>query len=181
MKAKVSMAGLAALALAGCNLVSHEDEIENSITHTLAGDGNVVEVEMTRQDENNLTGFAVVRGRDGRDRRLNCTARRTEGANYDWRCLQPIDETLIQEIEGQIRSELEQRATVLEVDMSRQDDNNMTGFARLQDAAGNEIRTNCTATRNLPGNGNLSWRCSPGEAPAGGEAAPTLEGEKPSE
>jgi hypothetical protein len=87
-------------------------------------------------------------------------------------------------MEGLIRTELARQATVLEVNMTRQDDNRMTGFARLQDGSGTEIRTNCTATRDPAGTANFNWRCQPGE---GGEqveapaAAPAEEAAAPAE
>ena len=37
------------------------------------------DVEMTKQDDENFTGFALIRDRNGREGRLNCTARRTTG------------------------------------------------------------------------------------------------------
>ncbi len=187
MKLNLSMIGVATLALAACNMVSQEDQLENSIRNSLEAQGNVQQVEMTKQDEQNFTGFAVIRDRNGREGRLNCTARRTEGTNYDWRCLPTITESVVTDMEGLIRTELERQATVLEVDMSRQDDNNMTGFARVQDAAGNEIRTTCAAARSPAGTSNFSWRCRPDdggqataqEAPTS-EEVPPAEGDKPS-
>jgi len=187
MRLHVSTTGLAALALAGCNLSSQEDQLENSIRNNLEAQGNVQQVELTKQDDDNFGGFAVIRDREGRERRLNCTARRTEGTNFDWRCAQVIDELVEQEMEGLIRTELERRATVLEVDMRRRDDNNMTGFARVQDAAGNEIRSNCTATRGAEDTTNFSWRCRQDDgapasepSPNGEEAVPVEESAKPS-
>jgi hypothetical protein len=177
MKAFLSTIALAAFALGGCNMVSQEDQLENSIREALSNQGEVKQVEMTKQDEDNFTGFAMIRDRNGRDGRLNCTARRTGGSNFDWRCLPTIDESVVNEMEGIIRTELERQATVLEVSMSRQDDNNMTGFARLQGGDGSEIRTNCTATREPAGTSNFNWRCSPGEG--GGEQAAPPAGDKP--
>jgi hypothetical protein len=187
MKLKLSLIGVATLVLAACDMASQEDQLENSIRNSLESQGNVQQVEMTKQDEENFTGFAVIRDRNGREGRLNCTARRTEGTNYDWRCLPTITEPVVAEMEALIRTELERQATVLEVDMTRQDDNNMTGFARVQDAAGNEIRTTCVAARSPVGTSNFSWRCRPddGTQPAGQEAptseeAPAGGGDKPS-
>ena len=186
MKLQMVTAGVSALALAGCSLASQEDQLENSIRNNLEAQGNVQQVEMTKQDETNFSGYAVIHDRNGRERRLNCRARRTEGTNYDWRCAQVIDELVEQEMEGLIRTELERRATVLEVDMRRRDDNNMTGFARVQDAAGNEFRSTCTATRGAEDTTNFSWRCRQDEgapasepAPDGEEAVPAEEGGKP--
>ena len=179
MKMVLSTIGLAALALAGCNMASQEDLLENSIRETLSNQGEVRDVEMTKQDDENFTGFALIRDRNGREGRLNCTARRTTGTNYDWRCNPTIDESVVTEMEGIIRTALERQATVLEVDMTRQDDNRMTGFARVQDASGTEIRTNCTATRDAAGTANFNWRCNPAEGGEQVEAPAPAEGGKP--
>ena len=143
---------------------------------------------MTKQDDGGFTGFAMIRDRNGRQGRLNCTARPTGGSNYDWRCLPTIDESVVTEMEGLIRTELERQATVIEVQMTRQDDNNMTGFALVEDGGGNQIRTNCVATRNPAGTSNFSFRCRQPGAVAESEVpqdqsvqeqAPVEEGEKP--
>jgi hypothetical protein len=171
-KPVLSILGLSVIALAGCNIASQEDQLENSIAASLSNQGEVKQVELTKQDDDNFTGFALIRDRNGREGRLNCTARRTTGSNFDWRCSPTIDESVVTEMEGIIQTELARQATVLEVNMTRQDDNRMTGFARLQDGSGTEIRTNCTATRDAAGTANFNWRCQPGE---GGEQveAPT--------
>ncbi len=187
-KPVLSILGLSVFALAGCNIASQEDQLENSIAASLSNQGEVKQVELTKQDDDNFTGFALIRDRNGREGRLNCTARRTTGSNFDWRCSPTIDESVVTEMEGIIRTELARQATVLEVNMTRQDDNRMTGFARLQDGSGTEIRTNCTATRDAAGTANFNWRCQPGE---GGEqveasapeaaAAPAEEAAAPAE
>lgn len=186
-KPVLSILGLSVFALAGCNIASQEDQLENSIAASLSNQGEVKQVELTKQDDDNFTGFALIRDRNGREGRLNCTARRTTGSNFDWRCSPTIDESVVTEMEGIIRTELARQATVLEVSMTRQDDNRMTGFARLQDPSGTEIRTNCTATRDAAGTANFNWRCSPNEG--GGEqveapapaAAPAEEAAAPAE
>ena len=126
------------LATAGCQVQSEEDMIEGSIRNTLSSQGNIQEVEITKQGEDNFSGFAVVRDARGQNNRLNCTASRNadKAANFDWRCLPTVDETTLTNVETAIRESLSQQSNVRQVDMSRQDDSNMTGFAVLQLADG---------------------------------------------
>lgn len=171
-----------ALALAGCS--SEEDRLENAMRETLAAQGNVQEIEMTRQDENNMTGFAVVRrANESQGRRLGCTAVRDPAkgaAFYNWRCQPVIDEAMLTEIEGSIRQSLAAQGSVEEVEMTRRDDDNMAGFARIRDGSGGEGRFECTAARDANDAGNFTWRCNPPGAPpeAGAEAAPADAGGK---
>ena len=166
MRRAIVLLAAAVGGLAACTFASEEDQLENSIRASLSNQSEVKQVEITRQDDDNFTGFALIRDRNGRDGRMACTARRTEGSNFSWRCLPAIDESVVREMETNIRTELERQANVLEVDLTRQDDNRMTGFARVQDAAGNEVRTNCTATRSAEGSSNFNWRCQPGDGAA---------------
>jgi hypothetical protein len=166
-----------ALALAACT--SQEDMLENDIRENLASRGNVTEVELTKQDNDHMTGHAVIRVADGTENRLNCTAERdtSKGANYfAWRCLRTIDEAALTAMETTIREAMErQGGRVEQVELTRQDDNNMTGFA-LVSAGDRRIRTACTATRPNAETFNFTWQCRPeGEAPA---AAPAGEGDK---
>lgn len=159
----------ATLALAACS--SEEQQLENSIRENLSSRGNVTEVDLAKQDDNHLTGHAVVNA-NGQNSRLNCTAERTggKGANFSWRCVPAIDEAALNEMENTIRQSYASRATVGEVEMRRQDDDHMTGFATLTDGQGNAARVDCTAER-VP-EGNFSWRCNPAGqsgAAAGGD------------
>ena len=167
MKARIVSLGLG-LALAGCSLSSEEDQVEAAIRNNLSAQGNVEQVELTRQDENSMNGFAVLRDRNGLQGRYSCTARRREGANFDWRCNQQIDEQVIQRVETNMRQQLAQQGEVRQVEMSRQDDNRMTGHAVIRIADGSEVRANCTATREGPESANFNWECGPAnQAPAG--------------
>jgi len=159
------------LATAGCQVQSEEDMIEGSIRNTLSSQGNIQEVEITKQGENNFSGFAVVRDARGQNNRLNCTASRNadKAANFDWRCLPTVDETTLTNVETAIRESLSQQSNVRQVDMTRQDDSNMTGFAVLQLADGSQVRSTCTARRENETSANFDWRCGPGE-PVGAEA-----------
>jgi len=154
-----------ALAVAGCSMASDEDRLENAIRENLSARGEVKQVELTKGEGNNMAGFAVVRvAGSNADARLDCSATpdTTKSDNsYNWRCVPSIDEALLTQMEGTIRTALAAQATVIEVDMSRQDNDRMTGFAVVRDAGGNEIRTNCTATRDDDASGNFSWECQP--------------------
>ena len=160
-----------ALALAGCS--SEEDRLENAMRETLAEKGNVQEIEMTKAGDDRLTGFARIRQPNGREGRLNCTADRdaSKGASYfNWRCVPAIDDALLREMEASIRADISQRGTVDQVQMQKQDEDNMTGFVLARDAGGPQVRLDCTATRESGDVGNFSWRCDPpGQAPATGQ------------
>lgn len=159
----------ALVALAGCNIGSEEDRLENAIREELTKQGNVQEVNLTRQDENTIAGYAMIQEHSGRSGRLNCTAQRTEGSNFNWRCSPAIDQAVLDEIEGQIRTQLAGQADVREVSLERAgDDNHMAGYVLVGDGAGGEERVPCSAERTE--GANFNWRC--GEdvvAPAGGE------------
>ena len=160
MKAFAVSLGLA-LAIAGCNVQSEEDQLEEAIRNNLSSQGNVLTVEMTRQDENNINGFADIRETSGSQGRLTCTAQRVQGSNFNWRCSPAITEDMVVNMENMIRTELSSRTQVLEVDLNRQDDNRMTGYASYRDESGQEVRASCTATRQT-GN-QFDWRCAPGQ------------------
>ena len=154
----------ALLALGGCKVASEEDQLENAIRENLSNQGTVQEVELTKTDENNMTGHVMIRENSGRTGRLNCTAQRTSGSSFNWRCSPAIDEQVLTEMENVIRQELSQQATVVSVEMNRQnDDNHMTGFAVVRDAAGTEVRANCTAERDATNIGSFNWECRPAE------------------
>lgn len=159
MKAFAISLGFALLA-AGCSIQSEEDQLENEIRNQLASQGNVLDVQLTKQDENNMTGFADIRDNDGRQGRLACTARRTEGTQFQLNCVPSITEDVVQEMENNIRTHLSQQGEVVEVDLSRQDDMNMTGHAVVRAADGREIRANCTAVRENPSSRLFNWRCN---------------------
>lgn len=155
-------------ALAGC--ASEEEQLENAIREGLANQGMVQEVDLTVSDENNMTGYAVIRENSGRQGRLNCNAQRSEGSNFNWRCSPAIDEATVQEMETAIRNNLAGQADVASVDMQRAgDDNHMTGHAVIRDGAGGEVRVPCTAERTE--GANFSWRCGEDAAAAGQGAA----------
>ena len=160
MKAIAISLGMA-LAVAGCTVQSEEDQLEEAIRNNLSAQGNVTQVEMTRVDENNINGFAEIRENSGSQGRLTCTASRTQGSNFNWRCTPAITEDMVQNMENLIRTEMSAQTQVLQVDLNRQDDNRMTGHAVYRDQSGQEMRAECTATRQA-GN-QFNWECNRGQ------------------
>ncbi len=146
-----------ALAVAGCTIESDEDRMESEVRNTLSGQGNVTDVQLTREGDN-VTGFAELQHSQFGQVRLTCSGR-VDGSRFNVNCLPAVTDQVVQNIENTIRERLGQQAEVLEVDLSRQDDMNMTGFARLRGPSGEEVRTNCTATRDNPNSMNFNWRC----------------------
>lgn len=167
-----------ALAVAACSMASDEDRMENAIRAELSKQGTVNQVEMTRQGDN-MVGFAEMRGNDGNEGRLTCTATpdTAKGAgNYNWRCLPAIDQRMVDSMEGTIRQSLARQGEVVEVELTRQDDQRMTGHAIVR-ANGEEVRANCTVTRENEASNHFNWQCAPGDASAAAAPAEAGEGE----
>jgi hypothetical protein len=159
------------LAIAGCSMQSDEDRMENAIRAELSKNANVSEVEMTRQGDN-MVGFAEVRSADGSEGRLTCTATPDTGkaGSYNWRCLPAIDQRMVDNMENTIRQSLAQQGDVREVELTRQDDMRMTGHAVVRGGDGNDVRANCTATRENEASNHFNWRCTPADAEAAAPA-----------
>ncbi len=149
-----------ALAVSGCTIESDEDRMESEVRNTLSGQGNVTDVQLTREGDN-VTGFAELQHAQFGQVRLNCTGR-VDGSRFNVNCLPAVTDQVVQNIENNIRERLAQQAEVLEVDLTRRDDMNMAGFARLRGPGGEEVRTDCTATRDNPNSMNFNWRCGSG-------------------
>jgi hypothetical protein len=149
---------------------SEEDQLENSIRENLASRGNVQDVQLTRQNDNHMTGFALVQV-NGQATRLNCTADRDngQGSNFHWRCIPTIDDALLRSTENEIRQSLSAQGTVEAVHMAKQDEDHMTGSATVRDSAGNEIHATCSAAR-AGDQGTFNWRCGPAEEQSAGAA-----------
>ena len=64
------------------------DNMKNTIRQSLSQQGEVRELELSRQDDMRMTGHAVVRVGDGSEVRANCTVtRENETSNhFNWRC-----------------------------------------------------------------------------------------------
>ena len=170
---------LVAAAVAGCNMASEEDQMENAIRENLKGRAEVRQVEMTRNEDGTFTGFALV-VEEGREGRLACTGSRN-GDMLNYECLPDIDEPTVQQMETQIRDHLAQQAEVIAVDLNRVDHSRMEGVARVRDVDGSEVRANCTATRESRQSNNFRWECTPAEqaSAASAETAPAADGGKP--
>jgi hypothetical protein len=164
------------IAVVGCAMSSDEDQMENAIREELTKNGSTVnEVEMTREGDN-MVGFAEIRSADGSGGRLRCNATpdTTKSGSYNWRCVPAIDQRVIDQMKDTIRQDLARQAEVRSIELTRQDDMHMTGQAVLTDGNGNEVRTNCTVTRENEGSNHFNYQCNPADsgtdaAPAGGK------------
>ena len=166
----------AVLALIGCDNVSEEDQLENAIREELTKQGEVRQVEMTKQGEDKMSGFVMIRENSGREGRLACTAERDAetSTTFNWSCSPAIDDKVLQEMEDTIRKELSARAPVIEVEMQRgEDDNNMSGFALLGEEGGEQARIPCRAVRDAQNIGSFNWSC--GEEAENEEATPNAQ------
>lgn len=94
---RLAFALTAAGLIAGCTPAVDEDvinQMENAVREGLASRGTVKQVELNRESEHRMTGFAVVEPQGGgAEQRYNCTAEREgeSGAQFNWRC-QPADQ-----------------------------------------------------------------------------------------
>jgi hypothetical protein len=179
MKAIWISTGVAALLLAGCNSGNEQQFVENGIRGQLSAQGNVTQISMTKQGDGNYTGTATVRTADGTEARVNCTANR-DNNGFVTACRQTIDEALLTQLENSLRQNFTtQGVTVVDLQLSRQDDDHVTGHANLRNEAGAETRYPCTGAR--AASGQIEVRCLPPEgaaAPAQGEPSPApAEGE----
>jgi hypothetical protein len=182
MRAYVIPFGATALLLAGCTRISEEQAVENTVGSTITnqGLGNVQQVDLTKQADNNYSGIATVRRPDGQTIRMNCTARRGSTAGtFDIACGQVIDQLLIDEMKASLRASLSgQGVTVTRIDLARQDDDHLTGTATVRDPAGNEIQLACTGARQPNRQFNAQCTQAEGTTPA---PAPTAEDAAPAE
>lgn len=189
MRPVVIALGAVAL-LGGCNRDSDKQAAEALIRASLVGQGNVQQLDLSRQADDNYSGTATVRRADGQVVRLNCTARRTGGeasVQFSTNCGQVLDQALLDEIKATLRRSIEGTgATVLQVDMSRQDENTATGSARARNPDGRIVQMTCEAARQA--DGTFNSRCqpvsgtvepAPAPAPALGEDEPAPGGEEP--
>jgi hypothetical protein len=179
MKILAISLGGACLLVAACNRESEAQRIQNAVGNTLAPNGNVQQVAMTRGADNNYSGTATVRRADGRSVPYTCTARQDASAGQ-WQilCLQAIDQALLDELEANMRRSLEgQRVTVGEIEFTRRDDNNVTGFAQVTDpTTGETARLVCGGAR-PPNGGRIEVACNVPGGPASAAGAAPQAGE----
>ncbi len=164
--------------LVGCNRESDEQFVQNAVNSTLAPNGAVQQVAMTKGADNNYSGTASVRRADGRTIPYECTARRNQAAQQlEVRCLQTIDQALLEELETNMRRSLEsQHLSVAEVDLNRADQNNVTGFAQVSDPnTGESARLECSGAR-PPNGGRIEVNC---RVPGGAQSPAPQAGEQP--
>jgi len=136
---------LALVALSACE--KPEDLLENSIRTELSKRGEVKQVEMKQDGEDRLTGFALVRV-GGQEGRLDCKATKKNATEYDWECKPAIDENVLKGMEDSLRKNFEaQQITVVDIDMQKDGEDKMKGYAQLRDQSGEEARLDCTARR----------------------------------
>jgi hypothetical protein len=141
-------------------------QLRELIRTGLAARARVDSVVLIRTDDNNAAGYADVVDTLGNPGRYNCTATRVgDTADFRWRCAPTVNDTELRHMESVIRSALAAQGSVLQVLMSKVDDNRMAGFARVRIRNGPEGRFRCSVTRR--GETDLfDWRCDPPGAPA---------------
>jgi hypothetical protein len=175
------------LLIAGCGQ-AEGPFVNKLVRDTLAPNGNVQQVEMTKQSDNSYSGFATVRLASGATTRFSCTAHRQGNSNnYEARCRQTLDQALLDELKGDLRrSFTSQGLTVLQLELTRQDEEHVTGYADVRDANGGEARLPCSGTREATGRVPVQCRApttqtaqppaEEGPQPAAPEEAPADEG-----
>ena len=139
------------------------ETVEQAIRQALVADAAVVFlVEMRRVDADNLAGFADIRDAEGHEGRLGCTARRSQPDSFDFNCLPMITDQVVTEMEGDIRNTFAaQDQQVVRIDLDRQDDMRMAGYALVRGSDGTEVRTHCTVLRERPESRTFNWTCEP--------------------
>jgi hypothetical protein len=142
--------------------------------------GNVQQVRMTKQSDGTYSGFATVRAADSQVGRFNCTARRTEGRNYEARCMQALDEVLVSQLKAELRQSFTANGlTVLALELNRQGEDRVTGYADVRAANGAEGRMACSGAREP--SGRFPVNCAPPTAPSQTAQPPAEEGAQPAE
>ena len=168
MKVLTLSVGALCVLVAGCNKSQSEEAfIENAVSNTLSPQGNVQQVDLTRGADNNYSGSATIRTPDGQSVRFNCAARRNEAQEqFDIRCGQVIDQTLLDQLQANMRRSLEQQAlTVSDIRLTKQDEDHVAGFAQVSDPnTGESARLVCTGARQ--NGGRIEARCDVPAAPA---------------
>lgn len=152
---------LAAMALA-LGQEARLTPLENQIRDTYASEYQVMAVEMHRQADGTVAGFARLRAAGGAESYLECSAPALDPGqeSHAWGCQDGIDAAAIDRVEAEIGQSLAANGTVLEVAMLRVDPDRMAGFARMRLASGMEIRMACQAERNRDDTANFLWDCT---------------------
>ncbi len=154
---------LLAAGASGCSSV--EEQVEGAIRNELAKQGTVKEVDLSPQGgDESFAGHGVIT-KGGTDIRFECTAQRTQGSEYSLNCAQEIDETVLTQMENNIRAELQKQVQVLSVDLRREGRDRMVGTAVVGDGAGNTAEVPCTAARAAEGSTQFDFECGADTAP----------------
>ena len=97
-------------------------------------------------------------------------------------CTPAVDNQVIDQMETAVREGLAPQGIVRQVELTREDENRMTGFAIVEprEAPGTELRFTCTAEREGDSGAQFNWRCTPpGATGGGGDAADAAGGKDP--
>jgi hypothetical protein len=71
-----------------------------------------------------------------------------------------ITDQVVTEMEGDIRNTFAaQDQQVVRIDLDRQDDMRMNGYALVRGSDGTEVRTRCTVLRENPSSRTFNWEC----------------------
>lgn len=177
------LAAVAGLQLAGCG-ENEQAFVDNLVRQTISNQGTPQEVSMRSSGDHNFSGTASIRLRDGQTGRFNCTvARQGSTSRYEARCVPVVDQATVDAMKAEIRRGLSANgAEVVNVEMTLQDQNRMTGYADVR-AGGEQVRATCEAHREGPDTTSFRWQCRPpeGQAASGEQAAPAEGGEAPTE
>jgi hypothetical protein len=176
------LAAAAVPALAACTQ-NEQAFVDNLVRQAVTNTGEAQQVAMTKQADNSFSGTVIVRRRaDGQTVRFNCTARRQgDSTQYLANCLQNVDQLMVDTMKAEIRRGLTANGVeVVNVELAIQDQNRMTGHADVR-AGGQEIRTNCVASRESADSPAFRWECNPPDQPATASAAEPAPGETPAE
>ncbi len=98
-------------------------------------------------------------------------------------CTPAVDDSMINQMEEAVREGLAAQGEVKEVELTKENDDRMTGFAVIEpsEAPGTEARFDCTAERQGETGTQFSWRCNPAaqSADAGSTSSPADGGKEP--
>ena len=93
-------------------------------------------------------------------------------------CTPAVDDQMIDQMEGEVRNGLAAQGTVKQVELTRESDDRMTGYAVVEPSAapGSDVRFECTAERQGESGTMFNWQCTPPGAEAPADAAAASEG-----
>lgn len=91
-------------------------------------------------------------------------------------CTPAVDESMINQMEEAVSEGLSAQGEVKEVELTKENDDRMTGFAVIEprEAPGTEARFDCTAERQGESGTQFSWRCNPATQSADAGSTTTI-------